>query len=165
MRFSDIASGKKIHSAGVLLYTIKDDIVDKVMLVKPFGPHFNRWGIPKGHVEKDEDERAAAKRELYEETGIHIDGDMLDLGESETPGGMKIIKIWAIKGTGQEKFAPPPEFYMDYKGKKVPECIKGEYFAIQPADDIIVPYQSIFLKRLTKSVNNSKLDKELSISL
>jgi 8-oxo-dGTP pyrophosphatase MutT (NUDIX family) len=33
------------------------------------------WGFPKGHVEKGETDEAAARRELYEETGI----DAVDL--------------------------------------------------------------------------------------
>ena len=31
------------------------------------------WGFPKGHVEKGEDEKMTARREVLEETGIHID--------------------------------------------------------------------------------------------
>jgi len=30
------------------------------------------WGFPKGHVEKDETDEETAKREVLEETGIHI---------------------------------------------------------------------------------------------
>jgi 8-oxo-dGTP pyrophosphatase MutT (NUDIX family) len=31
------------------------------------------WGFPKGHVEKGEDDKTTARREVLEETGIHID--------------------------------------------------------------------------------------------
>ena len=38
------------------------------------------WSMPKGHVEADEDKRATAEREVWEETGIH--GEVFaDLGE------------------------------------------------------------------------------------
>jgi 8-oxo-dGTP pyrophosphatase MutT (NUDIX family) len=53
------------RSAGVLLYRDESD-----------GPHFllldygRYWDYPKGHVEKGEDDLAAARRELAEETGI-----------------------------------------------------------------------------------------------
>ena len=33
----------------------------------------NKWGIPKGSIEKDESLEDAANREVYEETGIEID--------------------------------------------------------------------------------------------
>lgn len=32
--------------------------------------HGNAWSLPKGHLEKDEDEESAATREIFEETGI-----------------------------------------------------------------------------------------------
>jgi len=31
------------------------------------------WGFPKGHVEKNETEKETALREVYEETGLHVD--------------------------------------------------------------------------------------------
>lgn len=60
------------RSAGVLLYRLD----------KSHAPHFllldygKYWDYPKGHVEKGEDDLAAATRELAEETGItHPDFD------------------------------------------------------------------------------------------
>jgi 8-oxo-dGTP pyrophosphatase MutT (NUDIX family) len=34
--------------------------------------HSSYWGFPKGHIESGESERAAAMREVREETGLHI---------------------------------------------------------------------------------------------
>ena len=36
----------------------------------------DRWGLPGGHVEPGEDPVVAARRELHEETGLSIDGDL-----------------------------------------------------------------------------------------
>ena len=41
----------------------------KVLMIQHPEGH---WGFPKGHVEFDETELTAAKRELYEETGISL---------------------------------------------------------------------------------------------
>ena len=41
--------------------------VPHVLLIRD--PYQN-WGLPKGHLEKGEDERAAAIREVFEETGL-----------------------------------------------------------------------------------------------
>ena len=41
----------------------------KVLMVRHPEGH---WGFPKGHVEFDETEITAAKRELFEETGISL---------------------------------------------------------------------------------------------
>lgn len=36
----------------------------------------DRWGLPGGHVEPGEDPAVAAGRELYEETGLRVHGDL-----------------------------------------------------------------------------------------
>ena len=53
------------RSAGVLLYRGSDR--DPHFLLLDYGKH---WDYAKGHVEKDEDDLTAARRELAEETGI-----------------------------------------------------------------------------------------------
>src|SRR2546429_6074980 len=53
------------RSAGVLLY--RDDPSDPHFLLLDYGRY---WDYPKGHVERGEDDLAAAIRELKEETGI-----------------------------------------------------------------------------------------------
>ena len=53
------------RSAGVLLYRNSAD--DAHFLLLDYGRY---WDFPKGHVEKGEDDLAAAERELDEETGI-----------------------------------------------------------------------------------------------
>jgi DNA polymerase len=53
------------RSAGVLLY--RGDADDPHFLLLDYGKH---WDYAKGHVEKGEDDLAAAQRELTEETGI-----------------------------------------------------------------------------------------------
>jgi bis(5'-nucleosidyl)-tetraphosphatase len=53
------------RSAGVVVYY--DDPGGRLFLLLDYGRH---WDFPKGHVEKNEDDRAAALRELEEETGL-----------------------------------------------------------------------------------------------
>lgn len=39
-----------------------------------------RWGFPGGHLERDESPEAAARRELAEETGVHLPGALVEIG-------------------------------------------------------------------------------------
>lgn len=43
----------------------------------PFKPEPNKWGVPAGKLEADETPEQAAKRELFEETGILIEDSQL----------------------------------------------------------------------------------------
>jgi 8-oxo-dGTP pyrophosphatase MutT (NUDIX family) len=56
---------KMERSAGVIVF--RDDPSGRVYLLLDYGKH---WDYPKGHVEKNEDDLSAARRELEEETGI-----------------------------------------------------------------------------------------------
>ncbi len=43
-------------------------------------PEAGKWGVPAGKVEKGEGVEAGARRELWEETGIRVDGPLESLG-------------------------------------------------------------------------------------
>jgi predicted NUDIX family NTP pyrophosphohydrolase len=88
-------------SAGVLLYRRRPTGVE-VMLVHPGGPFWAKkdlgaWSIPKGLMNEGENRLAAAKREFFEETGMAIEGECLDLGLYKQPGG-KTIAAFAREG-------------------------------------------------------------------
>jgi 8-oxo-dGTP pyrophosphatase MutT (NUDIX family) len=53
----------------------------KLLLLKRAGAKSfpGRWGVPSGKVEENETELQAVVRELFEETGILLSGDQIDL--------------------------------------------------------------------------------------
>lgn len=58
------------RSAGVILYKMQGIEPHFLLLLHTEGDH---WGFPKGKIEGSETVKEAAIRELYEETGIHVD--------------------------------------------------------------------------------------------
>ena len=74
------------------------------------------WSLPKGHIEPGEDERAAAEREIYEESGVRSLRFVKKLGQYERPriarGGtendfseMKSITMFFFR-TDQKRLVP-----------------------------------------------------------
>ena len=49
------------------------DALEVLLIERRFAPYMGRWALPGGFMEMDEDAENAAKRELYEETGIVVD--------------------------------------------------------------------------------------------
>lgn len=67
------ASERELSAGGVVVRCL--DGVRHVLLIRdPYG----HWGLPKGHLERDEDPATAALREVREETGL----ESLELGSS-----------------------------------------------------------------------------------
>lgn len=56
-------------SCGAVVFR-NDNGVRRFLLIK--NNRSSHWGFPKGHIEKGETETATAKREVLEETGLHI---------------------------------------------------------------------------------------------
>ena len=56
----------RTHSAGGVVVNQKGQVI----IVRNQGPTWLSWSFPRGHVNKGEDKLTAAKREIYEETGV-----------------------------------------------------------------------------------------------
>ncbi|MFH8405484.1 NUDIX domain-containing protein [Streptomyces sp. NPDC018019] len=60
----------------------------RVLLIeRDWPPYEGEWALPGGHVDSGEASRAAAARELEEETGVRVDAeDLLPVGTWAEPG-------------------------------------------------------------------------------
>ena len=144
------------QSAGILLFRRVDQTLE-VFLVHPGGPFWTNkddgaWSIPKGESQRSEDPLAAAQRELNEETGIIVDGPVIDLG-SVTQGRSKTVSAWATERDFDPSRLRSNQFQMEWpprsgKQREFPEVDRGAWFTLEEAATKILPAQRPFLDRL-----------------
>ena len=59
-------------SCGAVVFR-KNEKREYLVIFNKKGNAVGHWGFPKGHVEGDETEHETARREIFEETGLHPD--------------------------------------------------------------------------------------------
>ncbi|XZF15691.1 NUDIX domain-containing protein [Chitinophagaceae bacterium MMS25-I14] len=141
-------------SAGILLYRFSDGEL-QVLLVHPGGPLWAKkdegaWSVPKGEYEPGEEALAAAIRELQEETGIIITGDLIALSPIKQKSG-KIVHAWLAAGDIDPEQIRSNTFEMQWppksgKMQSFPEVDKAGWFSIATAGKKINSGQLPLLK-------------------
>jgi predicted NUDIX family NTP pyrophosphohydrolase len=129
----------KVASGTVLYRTVGGAL--EVLLVHPSGNYNRRapWGIPKGAPNPDEELEATARRETWEETGLVIEGPLVDLGFVDYTRSKKRVHGYA--GAAPEGAAPRCASW---------EVDKVEFIEISRARRIIHPDQTALLDRLER---------------
>lgn len=153
------------RSAGVLVYRWNEGLphgtpgeLPEVLLGHLGGPYWSRkdegaWTIPKGLVEVDEDDWAAARREFEEETGQPVpDGTTIDLGVTRQNRG-KEIHIWAVPGAIDAAVCASNYFEMEWPPKsgrvqEFPELDRFAWLDLRAAEARIVQGQKPVLTAL-----------------
>jgi 8-oxo-dGTP diphosphatase len=118
-------------TAGILLYRLANKKI-QILLV-----HNGRtWSLPKGTLNGKETTKAAACRELFEETKLKAPVDLIDLG-------------YVIDFQKPEKMHC---FIAEYKKKKSPtassEIVRCGFFSLNRARKLIAAYQMPLLECL-----------------
>jgi predicted NUDIX family NTP pyrophosphohydrolase len=145
-----------IHSAGLLLYRIRDGILE-VFLVHPGGPFWEKkdlgvWSIPKGEIDEGEDPLEAARREFKEETGFWPEGIFRELAPVRQRSG-KIVHAWAVQGDCDPAAVRSNTFTMEWPPRsgtqqEFPEVDRGGWFAVNLAKEKILEGQRGLLDEL-----------------
>lgn len=148
------------RSAGILVYK-KDNKKIKVLLCHPGGPywentHIHSWGIPKGELDKGENQLNAARREFNEETSLTIT-EKLDYLYSKKVSNNKLVTIFFIEKDFDLNDCKSNTFSLEWpKGSKeineYPENDKFEWIDIEEAYNLIFNQQIIFLDKLKEKL-------------
>ena len=128
-------------SAGLLLYRKSKNKLE-VFLVHPGGPFWKNkdagvWSIPKGELNEKEKPLQAAIREFYEETGIAVSGEFMQLQPIVQKSG-KTVLAWAIEKNIDAATISSNNFEVEWpsrsgKLQSFPEVDRGEWFIISEA--------------------------------
>jgi predicted NUDIX family NTP pyrophosphohydrolase len=145
----------KASSAGVLVYRRRSQL--EVLLVHPGGPFWAKkddgaWSIPKGEFAEGDDPVAAARRELTEETGLVVDGELRPLG-SVTQAGGKVVHAWAVEGDLDAAAIRSNTFSIEWpprsgRMQQFPEVDRAGWFGIDEARVKLLEGQRPLLDRL-----------------
>ncbi len=151
-------------SAGVLLYRLRDDVVE-FLLVHPGGPFWKNkdagaWTIPKGEVQPEENPLAAARREFQEELGFQPQGSFLPLAAIRQKGG-KLVQAWAVEGDCNPAQIKSNTFTLEWppgsgRVSTFAEVDRAAFFPLSEAKNKINPAQVPLLEELDNLVRRSR---------
>lgn len=144
------------RSAGLMMYRVRKGELE-ILLVHPGGPYWARkdlgaWFLPKGEVEKGEDELLAAQREFEEETGLKATGPFFALGSVQQKSG-KIVTAWAFEGNCDPSAIHSNTFTIEWpprsgKQQSFPEIDRAAFFTPETAREKMHPVEFALLERL-----------------
>lgn len=105
---SNRSAGKIVLAAGAVLWRPGDrESADEVAVIHR--PRYDDWSLPKGKVDPGETEPVTAVREVFEETGHHVQlGRRIATVSYPIPPGTKKVQYWSARNLGGS-FAPNNE--------------------------------------------------------
>jgi predicted NUDIX family NTP pyrophosphohydrolase len=159
------------RSAGILLFRKSHGGVE-LLLAHPGGPFWASkdagvWSIPKGEYDETEDAQTAARREVWEETGIVVSGQLIELGTYRQPSG-KLVSAWATEGDFDPKDLKSNNCQVEWPPKSgrlidVPEIDRTAWFSIEDALTKITKGQLPIVQALAKKLSDGAGERETGV--
>ena len=150
-------------SAGILLYRFISS-APEVLLFHPGGPYWAKkdmgvWSIAKGEAGENEDLLACAIRELEEESGIRVNGDLIELRPVKQKNN-KIVHAWALGQDFDPSGLKSNLFEMEWppssgKMQRFPEMDRAAWFGFAEAKEKILSGQQPLLDELENRIKQS----------
>jgi 8-oxo-dGTP diphosphatase len=133
--------------------------IKKILLIKRKNPPYqNRWALPGGFINMDEELKTAAMRELEEETGITIRAEnLIQLGAYGKPGRDprgRTISVVFIGNIDNETNA-------DQRPKGGDDAALAQFFKITDLPVLAFDHAEIIKDALEKATQNIKKIKQL----
>jgi predicted NUDIX family NTP pyrophosphohydrolase len=148
------------RSAGMVVYRRRPTGLE-FLLVHPGGPLWAKkddgaWSIPKGEHADDEDPREVARRELEEETGLRVDGELIALRPIRQRGG-KTVAAWGCEADWDPAELRSNTFRMEWPPRsgrlaEFPEVDRAAWFTLEQASTKLNPAQLPLLQELAAKV-------------
>lgn len=157
------------ESAGILLF--RRGAAGELLLVHPGGPFWAKkdlgaWSIPKGELDRGEDPKHCALRELGEELGPAAPAlgpaDLIALGSIRQRAG-KVVTAWAAEADFDPASLASNSFELEWPPRsgslrEFPEVDRAEWFEPAEARRRILPAQAPLLDRLLENPTYTRRD-------
>ena len=133
---------KDLYIKGVYIFIINDKKEILIQRKREDHKKLNRWEIPSGHVDSKESYDVAAKRELYEETGISVPLKSIKTIKTNKPNEFDAFYI------GYSNILPDP--------KDNPEVDKFEFISLNDLINEIKNNIRLFAPAMVKFLEDYK---------
>jgi predicted NUDIX family NTP pyrophosphohydrolase len=148
------------RSSGILVLRRRPGGLD-FLLVHPGGPYWRKkddgaWSIPKGEHVEGEDPQEVACRELEEETGLRVDGELIPLQPIRQRGGKSVV-AWGCEADWNPAELRSNTFRMEWPPRsgemaEFPEVDRAGWFTLEQARVKLNPAQLPLLEELAVKV-------------
>jgi 8-oxo-dGTP diphosphatase len=105
---SDRESNQVVRAAGAVLWRHRRGAVEVALVHRP---KYDDWSFPKGKLDKGESDRAAARREVEEETACVglLGAELASTAYVDSKGRPKTVRYWEMELEREDGFVPNEE--------------------------------------------------------